>query len=73
MAIFGDEKSIAKAIVGAPEPAEAGGSDDGKTAAAEQLIAAVQDGDADAVVVAFKAMFDLLEAEPHEEYEDENE
>ena len=73
MAIFGDEKSIAKAIVGAPEPSEAGGADDGKTAAAEQLIAAVQDGDAAAVVVAFKAMFELMELEPHEEYEEEDE
>ena len=65
-------RNKAKAIIGAPEPSEDEGADEGKTAAAEQLIAAVKGDDAAGVVVAFKAMFDLFESEPHEEYgEDE--
>lgn len=67
MPIIGDPKAMAQAIVGSkPEEPEA----DGKTAAAEELIGAVKAGDAAAVVVAFKAMFDLLEVEPHEEYDE---
>lgn len=68
MPIFGDPKEMAKAIVGAKvdEPEV-----DGKEAAAQELIDAVKAGDAAAVAVAFQAMFDLLEAAPHEEYERE--
>jgi hypothetical protein len=66
--MFGDTKRMAEAIVGDP-PAAPAGDDDGKTAAAQQLIDAVQAGDAAGVVVAMKAMFDLLESEPHEEAE----
>ena len=36
-------------------------------------IDAVKAQDAAAVVVAFRALFDLLEVEPHEEYENESE
>lgn len=70
MPIFGDPKEMAKAIVGgkSEEPEV-----DGKEAAAQELIDAVKAQDAAAVVVAFRALFDLLEVEPHEEYENESE
>lgn len=67
--MFGDTKRMAAAIVG--DPPAAPESDDGKEVAAQQLIDAVQAGDAAGVVVAMKAMFDLFEMEPHEEFEGE--
>ena len=68
--MFGDTKRIAEAIVGdrpaAPE-------EDGKESAAQEIIDAISAGDAPGLVVALKAMFDLFEAEPHEEYEGDEE
>ena len=69
--MFGDTKEIAKAIVGKKD-ADKGmaGDDSGKEDAAEELMAAIQSADAAGVVTAFKALFDLLESEPHEEFEE---
>jgi hypothetical protein len=39
--------------------------DEGMKAAAGDLIAAVKSGDESAVVASFRAMFDLLESQPH--------
>jgi predicted lipid-binding transport protein (Tim44 family) len=48
-----------------PEPEM--GEDDGLEAGAQELIDAVGSGDRKAVVAAFRAMFEMLEAKPHVE------
>ena len=44
-----------------------GGNEDGKQAAAEDILQAIEDKDAEALAEAFENMFVILESEPHEE------
>jgi hypothetical protein len=58
----------------AAKPADdAGGSDDGLTQAAQELIEALDQKDADAVASALKNAFMILESQPHSEGENEEE
>jgi hypothetical protein len=72
--MFGDTKKMAEAIVGgAPDEAPKGGDDSGKEDAAMQLIDAIGSADPAGVVTALKALMEILESEPHEEAEHDEE
>lgn len=71
-----DKKKAVTAILGAESPgvgvkSEDDGAGSALKVAAHELITAVSNKDADAVVSAFKAMFAACEVEPHAEYGDE--
>lgn len=58
---------LAKAHHPDEEDEEGKGDEQGLEAAAEDLITAIHDKDADAVVEALRNAFSILDAEPHEE------
>lgn len=65
-------KGIIDTILGDPEDKPEGAPEmDALSTIAQELITAVKEEDADAVVSAFKAMFAQCESEPHSEYDEE--
>lgn len=62
--------SVAEEVMDAPAADNSGGGDD-LTHAADELISAIQTGDAHGVAQALKACFQICDAEPHTEGEHE--